>query len=449
MYIKNNLEITQSQNLVINSQLIQSLNILHMNNIDLDKEIERELEDNPLLEAEKNNDINWEEYIKSNERNNIINHKEREFNDNELNLENVIKSPNNIYDDLHLQLNLHKVSHLEKKICEYIIDSLDKDGYLNISDEEIISEFNINNEVYNKCLEIIQGFDPSGVGARSVKECLIIQLKNMGILNSLLKNIILNDLELIASSKYKELCKKYDISKGEFKEIFNIIKGLSVKPYDNYSNKGDEILYIKPDVVVEKIENEFLVYLNQSSSYQLNINNFYKDILKNSNSDKETQKYIKEKLNSALSLINNIENRKNTILKIAECIVNNQKDFLNKGIEFIKPMTMKFIANELDINESTISRGVNGKYILTPYGTFELRYFFSSSINIDGSESMSSISIKKIIRDKISEENKDKPLSDDKLAKILNEEGINIARRTVAKYREELGILSSSKRKRL
>lgn len=449
MYIKNNLELTQSQKLVINNQLIQSLQILSLNNMDLEKEIEREMENNPLLEAEKNNDINWEEYIRANEKNNVFNYKEKEFNNNELNLENIIKSPNNIYDELHLQLNLHKVSYLEKKICGYIIDSLDKDGYLNISDEEIMNVFDIDSIVYNECLEIVQRFDPSGVGARSLKECLIIQLKNMGIFNSLLRDIILNDLDLIASNKYKELCKKYDISKGEFKEIFNIIKVLNIKPYDNYSSKSDDTLYVKPDVIVEKIEDEFLVYLNKSNLYELKINNFYKSILKNSNSDNDTKKYIKEKLNSALSLINNIEHRKSTILKISECILDNQKEFFYKGIEFIKPMTMKYIANELGINESTISRGVNGKYILTPFGTFELKYFFSSSIDTDGSDCISSISIKKIIRDKISEENKDKPLSDDKLSKILKEEGINIARRTVAKYREELGILSSSKRKRL
>lgn len=449
MNFNNGIELTQSQKLIMTSQLRQSLKILNMNKVELESEIVKEVESNPLLEAEKNSEINWEQYINDMENTRKYNNYENVFNgENEVNLENLIKSDSNIYDDLKFQVSLYKLDDSERMICDYIIDSLDEDGYLKISDHEIIESLNIDEDIFEKCLIKVQNLEPSGVAARSLEECLIIQLNNLRIFDEILESIIRHDLKLIASNKYKDICKKYKITLQECKRFSDLIKDLNPKPCEVYFSSNKESIYVQPDVIVEKIENEFIAYLNEKDSYKLKINNFYKEVLKNSQADKDAKDFIKERLNSALSLMKNIDSRKSTILRIAESIVKNQEEFLNRGIKYIKPMTMKDLAEELNCHESTISRGVNGKYMLTPFGTYEFKYFFNSSIETDNNEAISSVSIKNMIRDKIKAEKKDKPLSDDKIAKLLKEQGINVARRTVAKYREELGILSSSKRKK-
>ena len=449
MNLNNSIELTQSQKLIMTSQLRQSLKILNMNKVELESEIIKEVESNPLLEAEKNSEIDWEQYISYIDNTRKYNNFENVFHtNNEINLENIIKSNSNIYDDLKFQLSLYKLDNLEKVICEYIIDSLDEDGYLKISDCEITELLNVDEDILKKCLTKVQNLEPSGVGARNLEECLIIQLNNIGIYNEVLENIIKYDLKLIASNKYKDICKKYKITLQEYKKFYELIKGLNPKPCEGYFSNENKFIYVQPDVIVEKIENEFITYINEKDSYKLKINNFYKEVLINSKEDKDAKDFIKERLNSALTLIKNIDSRKSTILKISESIVNNQKEFFNKGVKYIKPMTMKDLAEELNCHESTISRGVNGKYMLTPFGTYEFKYFFNSSIETDNDEAISSISIKNMIREKIKSEKKDNPLSDDKISKLLKEQGINVARRTVTKYREELGILSSSKRKK-
>ena len=340
---------------------------------------------------------------------------------------NIIKNTYSLYENLHLQVRLYKINKIEKEICDYIIDSLDEDGYLRIDEKYIIDELNITNSLFEMCLKIVQQLEPVGVGARNLSECLIIQMRNLGIDNALLETIVSKDLELIGKNKYKEITKKYNISMQKCVNLINFIKTLDPKPGRVCSD--EKSVYIQPDVVVEKIEDEFIVYINESDSLKIRISNFYKEILKNSKYDES------------------IESRKSTILKIAKEIVKNQKDFFDKGEKYIKPMKMKDIAQNLDFHESTISRGVNRKYMLTPFGIYEFKYFFSSALETNYDNLASSVSIKRMIQETIKSENKKKPLSDDQISKILNDRGINIARRTIAKYREELGILSSSKRK--
>ena len=441
-----NLELTQSQKLIMTTQLKQSLKILHMSKLELEDEINKVVEENPLLEVEKNSEINWESYIKNIEKSYQFDKNELHYNlDNDINLENIIKSTSSLYESLHFQVSLYKLSKIEKESCDYIIDSLDEDGYLSINEDEIKKELNINDNIFEKCLKIVQQLEPIGVGARSLSECLIIQLKNLGIENELLENLILEDLELIANKKYKDIVKKYNISMQKCVSLINIIKTLDPKPGRICSN--EKSVYVQPDVIVEKIENEFIVYSNESDNLKLRINNVYKEILKSSQSDKNTKDFIKDKLNSATILIKSIEDRKTTILEIAQEIVKYQQVFFEYGDNHIKPMKMKDIAEKLELHESTISRGVNGKYMLTPFGMYEFKYFFSNALETNNEVLTSSTSIKKIIQDTIKSENKKKPFSDDQIAKILNNKGINIARRTISKYREELGILSSSKRK--
>ncbi|MCC0647924.1 RNA polymerase factor sigma-54 [Clostridioides sp. ZZV15-6598] len=446
MNFNNSLELTQSQKLIMTTQLKQSLSILNMSKLELEEEIKREAENNPLVEVEKSGEINWEEYIKDMEKSRRLDRTEISYNpDNEVNLENLVKYSSNLYEDLKFQISLYKLTDKQMKVCEYIIDSLDEDGYLRTEEKVIVDTLKIDEELFEKCLISVQQLEPSGVGARSLSECLMIQMASLGIYNEILEEIVTKDLNLIANNKYKEISKKYNMSLQKCVELINIIKTLDPKPGRTCS--VEKSVYIQPDVTVEKIDDEFIVYLNEKDSYQIKINSYYKDILKNSQSDESAKEFIKERLNSATGLMKNIESRKTTVLKIAEEIVKAQDEFLRKGTKYIKPLKMKDIAEKLDFHESTISRGVNGKYMLTPFGVYEFRYFFSSAIETENHEMASSTSIKKIIKETIKDENKKKPLSDDHISKLLKEKGINVARRTVAKYREELGILSSSKRK--
>ncbi|EQE03571.1 RNA polymerase sigma-54 factor [Clostridioides difficile CD149] len=428
------------------TQLKQSLSILNMSKLELEEEIKREAENNPLVEVEKSGEINWEEYIKDMDRSRRLDRTEISYNpDNEVNLENLVKYSSNLYEDLKFQISLYKLTDKELEVCEYIIDSLDEDGYLRTEEKVIVDTLKIDEELFEKCLISVQQLEPSGVGARSLSECLMIQMASLGIYNEILEEIVTKDLNLIANNKYKEISKKYNMSLQKCVELINIIKTLDPKPGRTCS--VEKSVYIQPDVTVEKIDDEFIVYLNEKDSYQIRINSYYKDILKNSQSDESAKEFIKERLNSATGLMKNIESRKTTVLKIAEEIVKAQDEFLRKGTKYIKPLKMKDIAEKLEFHESTISRGVNGKYMLTPFGVYEFRYFFSSAIETENNEMASSTSIKKIIKETIKDENKKKPLSDDHISKLLKEKGINVARRTVAKYREELGIPSSSKRK--
>ncbi|MFL8797447.1 RNA polymerase factor sigma-54 [Clostridioides difficile] len=446
MNFNNSLELTQSQKLIMTTQLKQSLSILNMSKLELEEEIKREAENNPLVEVEKSGEINWEEYIKDMDRSRRLDRTEISYNpDNEVNLENLVKYSSNLYEDLKFQISLYKLTDKELEVCEYIIDSLDEDGYLRTEEKVIVDTLKIDEELFEKCLISVQQLEPSGVGARSLSECLMIQMASLGIYNEILEEIVTKDLNLIANNKYKEISKKYNMSLQECVELINIIKTLDPKPGRTCS--VEKSVYIQPDVTVEKIDDEFIVYLNEKDSYQIRINSYYKDILKNSQSDESAKEFIKERLNSATGLMKNIESRKTTVLKIAEEIVKAQDEFLRKGTKYIKPLKMKDIAEKLEFHESTISRGVNGKYMLTPFGVYEFRYFFSSAIETENNEMASSTSIKKIIKETIKDENKKKPLSDDHISKLLKEKGINVARRTVAKYREELGIPSSSKRK--
>lgn len=443
MNLSNRTELIQSQKLTITTQIKQSLSILNMSNLELEEEIKKEAEENPLLEVENKGEIDWEQYIKSIDDRR---YDSKQYNlDNEITLENIARYEGNLYDHIKMQLGLLKLGKKERDICEYLTDCLDKDGYLAVDEAYILKELNISYVEFEQCLENIQQLEPSGIGARTLSECLLIQMDNKGLKDSILKNIIGEDLNLIGNNKFKEISKKYNISLDDCVDYIDIIKDFDPKPGRLYSN--EKPYYIQPDVIVRKIDDEFQIFMNDSGGYSLSINNYYKDILKSPSYDQGAKEFVKNKLNYAAGLMRNIESRKSTILKIAEEIVKEQVDFFNKGSNYIKPMKLKYIATILGYHESTISRGINCKYMLTPFGLYEFKYFFSSSIQNENDEDVSSIKIKKLIKEIIAEENKLKPLSDDNICKELNNQGINVARRTVAKYRESMDIPSSSKRK--
>lgn len=443
MNLNNRLDIIQSQKLVMTTQLKQSLDILNMSNLELEDEIKREAEENPVLDMESKGDVDWEEFAK-NIDNKSYNIKSYDL-DNDFTLENLAKYESNLYDYAKNQLSFLKLNKKEKEVCEYIVDCLDKDGYLGIEEKFIIKELKIDKDYFEKCLKYIQQLEPSGIGARNLSECLLIQMENKNINDDILKSIIIEDLNLIGQNKIKSISKKYNINIEDCVEYIEKIKEFDPKPGRLCSN--EKTIYIQPDVMVRKINGEFIVYMNDNANFHLCINNYYKSVLSNPTSDENAKEFIKNKLNYALNLLKNIETRKSTVLKIAEVIVKEQNEFFSKGVKYIKPMRLKDIALELGYHESTISRGINSKYMLTPFGLFEFKYFFSTAIQSKEEEGTSSTKIKNMIKGFINEENKLKPLSDDKICKLLKDEGITVARRTVAKYREEMNILSSSKRK--
>lgn len=449
MNFKNTLELNQSQKLILTTQLKQSLAILNMSRLEVEEEIRKESESNPLLEAERNDEgIDWEKYIKHMESVNIRQDKNDApySSENAVDFENMIRSTSNLYDYLIDELKYFKLTFEEKRICKYIIDSLDEDGYLRINDKEIYDALRVDASLFRRCLDIVQQLDPPGIGARNISECLILQLERRGISNNIVENIIMNDLELIGRNKLKDIAKKYKISIEKCKEAIEIIRHLDPKPGRACSN--DKCVYVQPDVIVDRIDGKYIVHTNEKDVYNIKINDFYRNMMTDKESDKEAKEFIKERLNSAATLIKNIESRKSTILRIAEAIIEEQQEFIQKGEKYIKPMKMKDIADKLEIHESTVSRGVNGKYMLTPFGLYEFKFFFNAALETDNSsEGASSAGIKRDIKDIIDGENKKKPLSDDAISKMLKEKGVSVARRTVAKYREEMGIPSSSRRK--
>jgi len=332
-------------------------------------------------------------------------------------------------------------------ICKYIVESLDNRGYLEISIEELAEELNISKEIIEQALKLVQSLEPYGIGARNIKECLFIQSSKLNILDEIIEKIISNHLENIAENKYELVGKDLNISPREAQRYGDLIKKLEPKPSRGFYT-GEEVNYIIPDAEIKNIDGEFFILMNESVLPRLMINKTYKDVLQN-NRDLETNAYVKDKINQALFLIKSIEQRKNTLYKVLECVINKQKDFFKFGKQYIKPLTLKEVAEIIEVHDSTVSRAIKDKYVLTSYGTIKIKDLFANGLSSNNNDDMATIKIKNEIKRIIDEENKGKPLSDQIISSMLGDKNMNISRRTVAKYREELGIKASSMRKRL
>ncbi|MDU5262342.1 MAG: RNA polymerase factor sigma-54 [Clostridium celatum] len=447
------LDILQKQKLILTQTMKQSINILQMSAYELREYIKKEFEENPILEAEFNliesrdNIGNTQSFKYLNDRyDESYNYKYN--NEDEVSVFNFISDKKSLKDYLYEQLGEVKSDIKIKKIVSYMIESLDNRGYLENTVYEICSDLRIDEEYGESALEILQSLEPCGIGARNLKECLLIQLKNKGILDEIIKEIILKYLEYIADCKYNYIAKELKITPKEVQAYGDIIKTLEPKPARGYYT-GEEIKFIIPDAYIVKIRDEYSVIMNKDIIPNITINNLYKQEILNGK-DKREVEYVKEKVNDAISLITDIEQRNNTILKLLECIVKKQKAYFENGQEYLKPMTMRELANEMCLHESTVSRAIKDKYILTSRGTIKIKDLFCNRIIASGieGEDVSTNTIKNKIKQLIKLENKSKPLSDQAICDLLNKEDIVISRRTVAKYREELGIKSSSKRKR-
>ena len=448
------LNIQQQQKLILTNELRQSIELLQLNQLELLQKINNELEENPLLEKiEKleyenieENDNNHEEkieYLEYLERNDYREKASYSNNDNEENKEFL----NYYYDDLTLkdellfQLNLLHLKDKEEFIILEIIKNINDNGYLEESTENISKKLNIEVSYILQCLKIVQSFYPRGVGARNLKECLVLQIDNDDIIT---REIINNHLEDIAENRLNNISKKMNLSLKEVNEKVNYIKTLNPKPGSSYQGSEDTI-YIVPDAKIEKIGEKYIAKLTDNYIPELYIPQKYINYLKFS--DKETKDYINKKINRASWFINSIEQRRSTILSIVREISITQIEFFEKGIKKLKPMSQKDMAKKLEVHPSTISRATTNKYVDTPMGIYELKFFFSNTIVSDLGEEISDKAIKEKIREIIENENPYKPLSDEKIRKKLLDIGYKISRRTVAKYREDINIPSSSKRK--
>lgn len=469
-----------TQQLVMTPQLQQAIKLLQLSRLELAEMIQQEMEQNPALEeanteevSDKNitaqegepvsleketpvkevtieekvrSDTDWENYI------NEYNSTGRIYTESENiaapNFEAFTSKKKTLKEHLQWQLRLHDLNEQEEKIGHTIIGNLNRDGYLCSDIEEIAQTFGAEVQTIEDVLSTLQTFDPPGVCARDLCETLLIQVQQMGIDNAIINEIIKNHLKNLENRNSKKIAKALKISLDDVRAAVKIIQYLEPKPGRKFSS--DEPAYITPDIYVYKQEDGFKIVMNDDGLPKLKINRFYKNAIANGNKiSKDTKNYLNEKMQSASWLIKSIHQRQKTIYLVMESILKFQSEFFEKGIAYLRPLILKDIAEDIEMHESTISRVTTNKYAYTPQGLFELKYFFNSSIQRIGGESMASASVKEKIRLLIEKEDPESPLSDEKLSNILQTSNIQIARRTVAKYRKVLNILPSNKRKQL
>lgn len=475
------LTIEQSQKLVMTPELIQAIQILQFNTQELESFVDEQLLINPILEAEshgeanqnesndssdsnernldeyqkeepsakKDEEFDWSEYFKEREFDDIS-YKQNEYHKQdplEFTFEHFATNEITLTEHLMFQLQFAPIKKSCRQIGRYIIESLDDNGYMTLKEEEIATNLNVSLDKINIVMEAIHNFDPLGVGAKDLKECLIIQLKAMGEDTEFVREIVYNHLEDIAANRLGNIAKSLGICVKEVQELSDVIKGLEPKPGRQFSS-ANETRYIVPDVTVEKVDGEYVVTINESSVPKLNVSTVYKKMLMESEKDSNISKFLSDKLNSALWLIKSIEQRRQTIYNVVKAVVKYQIDFFEEGPKHLKTLTLKQIADEVGIHESTVSRSINGKYMQSPRGVFELKYFFTSGVSNASGQGVASESIKTFIKEIVDSENPSSPYSDQAIVEMLKEKGFDISRRTVAKYRDEMKLPSSSKRKR-
>src|SRR6188508_2719868 len=362
-------------------------------------------------------------------------------------IENTLSSAASLSDHLLWQLAMQTEDEKVKEIGSAIIGNLDDDGYLVASVEEIAAMGEWPVAEVEKALQHVQTFDPIGVAARDLQECLWLQIRQLGLEGTPTEKIVTEHLRLLQNHQVPEIARKLGISLDDLKEHVEIIRNLDPKPGSRYNPSQSQ--YVIPDVYVVKVEDQYVAALNEEGLPQLRISPVYRRLLDKTGAENtdETRAYVKDKFRSALWLIKSVEQRQKTIHKVASSIINFQRDFLDHGIEYLRPLVLRDVANDIGMHESTVSRVVTNKYMHTPQGVFEMKYFFHSGISSSYGESVSSVTIKQRIRKIIEAEDPRKPLSDSKIVSILQREGLVLARRTIAKYREELKIPTSNQRK--
>jgi len=473
MALKQHLDQRQVQKLILAPALQQAIKLLPLTNMELVEIIDTELAQNPMLEVEEETEektdegeltaksqeeIATEKGIKEDQEEKEFEAYFQEYFDNGFRsfflehreappLENVVSKSPSLWDHLNWQANLTFFDQKEKGISQYIIGNINEDGYLTISEEEVARETRSSLRKVNKVREIIKKFDPVGVGSLSLREALLTQMDYLQLEDEVSRQIISKHLNLLEKADYAQLAKKLNIPFPSLKYHIEVIKGLDPTPGRKYSQ--EKTFYVIPDIIVSKEENELKIAMNDERIPRIRINSYYKSLLaKASQESPETYRFLKDKMKKAFWFLRSLDQRNQTIYKVAKYIVDKQKDFLDKGIEFIKPLTLMELAREIGVHESTVGRVVANKHMLTPRGVFPLKYFFHKSLVGDYGEEVSSLRVKEKIKKLVEHENKKHPLSDIEIGEILAKENFRIARRTVAKYRMQLNIPPSHVRKK-
>jgi RNA polymerase sigma-54 factor len=361
--------------------------------------------------------------------------------------ENSLTRKTSLEDHLIWQLRLSSLDPNEQRIGATIIYNLNEDGYLETPLEELAEQLETSVESVEAVLKRVQRFDPPGVAARDLRECLLTQLQNLGMEESLSARIVSHHLDLLEKHRYGEIAKAMGVGLDMVAEAARSIASLEPKPGRDYG--GAEPTYIVPDVYIQKVGNDFVVTLNEAAVPRLRLANYYQRVLNDSAVEPDTKEYLQERLRSARWLVKSIYQRLQTIFKVANSIVKFQRPFFEHGISHLRPLVLKDVAEDIGMHESTISRATANKYAHTPQGIFELKFFFTSGVKAADGADVSAETVKEKIRSLVASEGQDNPLSDQAIADILHKDQINIARRTVAKYRQALGILPSSRRKKL
>ncbi len=477
------LQVKLSQQLVMTPQLQQAIKLLQLSRMELVDVVNEELTENPLLEesvetkeehdeavanlegeitspaeatpeqeikaeSEGMDDIDWQTYLEGYNLGSSDARNSYESPEDRPSYESLLTRKESLKDHLLWQLSLSSFSQEERLAAAEIIGNLDDIGYLHASFEEMAEASGLDVELFEPVLKRVQQFDPAGVACRDLQECLLLQLDRLDLSDSLAATILRDHLSELEGRKYQLIAKSLKISLDEVLTAAKMISELDPRPGRAYNE--EDVHYIVPDIFVHKVGDEYVVTQNDDGLPNLRINSFYRSALTDSNVvDKKAGEYIQEKMRSAVWLIKSIHQRQRTIYKVTKSIVKFQREFFDHGIEYLKPLVLRDVADDIEMHESTVSRVTTNKYVQTPQGLFELKFFFNSGINTADGDSVASESVKSRIKEIIANEDPRKPYSDQKIVALLKEQDINIARRTVTKYREMLGLGSSTGRKRL
>ncbi len=462
------------QQLIMTPQLQQAIKLLQQSRLELLETIRQEMDTNPVLEEAQRQDdfdedkgfegdgvkpeqpatevsvkedlrqdVDWDAYFSEYSTGWQSSYEDKEIPP----FESFTASKTNLYTHLMWQLNVSNFSDVQKEIGRHIIGNLDGNGYLKTSAEEISESTGYTPEEVLEALDLLQNFDPVGVAARDLRECLLIQARFRNLQGTVVEKILLEHMDELENKKYDQIAKSLSLPLQEVLSAVSVITSFEPKPGRSFHD--EETIYISPDIYVFKVGDDYVIDLNEDGLPKLRISQYYRQILSRRDSLTERDRqYIQEKLKSAAWLIKSIHQRQRTIYRVTESIVRFQRDFFDNGTAHLKPLVLRDVAEDIQMHESTISRVTTNKYVHTPQGVFELKYFFNSAISSVDGESVASESVKEHIRNIIKSENKAKPYSDQEVADLLRNLNIDIARRTVAKYRETMGILPSRKRKK-
>src|ERR1700732_3383591 len=356
-----------------------------------------------------------------------------------------LSSPASLSDHLTWQLSVSISTQTVRKIAETVIGNLDENGYLTATLDEIAQSGNYSTEDVEEALAMVQEFDPPGTGARTLEECLLLQLKVIDPQNTLAQQIVAEHLKLLQNNQLKEVARALNRPVELVKRAVDVIKRLDPRPGLRYNRTEPRL--VEPDVQFRKVDGEWQAFMNDDDLPQLRLNPTYRRLLARDAADRDVRNYVKERFTAAIQLMKNIEQRKHTIIRVCHSILRRQSDYLDYGPDHLKPMMIKEVAEEVGVHPSTVSRAVANKYVHTPQGVLELRYFFSESVNGPQGGEMSLLSLKRRVKKMIEDEDTSHPLTDEQITKKLSDEGIHVTRRTVAKYREDLRIPSTHRRR--